>query len=405
VIALVIFAVIIQAAAAVMAVRLIRLTGRRLAWGLISTALFLMAARRAIPLYHWLAGDPRLQLDAATELIGLAVSVLMAAGVFGLGPVFRTITKADEVHRQDQATLTSVLDSIPQSVYWKDVNSVYLGCNPVTARAAGLGSPAEIVGKTDVDLPWRDYAESFRADDCEVIEKGRPLRRVVTLAVQPGGRQIWVRTVKVPLTDASGQACGILGIAEDITERNRAEEALRESEERYRSIFEQAPIGIFQSTLEGRLLRVNPALARMFRYDSPEKMVSAGTDIGSRFFVHPELRSAIVQEVQRSQAFVEREVEYWRSDGTVVTAILQMRAVRGEGGEPDFLEGFAEDITERKRAENELRSSEARFRSYFELPLFGIAMSSLEKRWLQVNDRLCAILGYSRDELTQITWP
>jgi len=137
-------------------------------------------------------------------------------------------------------------------------------------------------------------------------------------------------------------------------ERRRAEEALRSSEEKYRSIFENAPVGIFQSTPGGRFTSVNKALSSMFGYASPEETRDHITDIAGQIFVHPEQRQAIIMQARKSNGFVRDEVAYRRRDGSEFACNLYMRIVGAETAGSPFLEGFVEDITERKEAEEEL---------------------------------------------------
>lgn len=146
---------------------------------------------------------------------------------------------------------------------------------------------------------------------------------------------------------------GLLSLERE-TLRNQSEAALRRSEEKFRNIFESAPVGIFQSTIGGRFLGVNATLAGMFCYDTPEEMVGAVTDITSQLFVDPMQRTELIRSVLESATFARSEVLYRRKDGTVFIATLSMRAVRNDNGDVAFLEGFVEDITERKHAEEEI---------------------------------------------------
>ncbi|HET7838532.1 MAG TPA: PAS domain-containing protein, partial [Rectinemataceae bacterium] len=126
--------------------------------------------------------------------------------------------------------LENVMESFPGSVFWKDRNLVYLGCNLAEARSAGLASPRDIVGKTDFDLGWSEgEAEFFRASDMRVLESGAPVLNIAE-AHMYGGEPSWMETSKAPIFDSAGRISGILGVSLDITERRRAEMALRESE-------------------------------------------------------------------------------------------------------------------------------------------------------------------------------
>ena len=110
---------------------------------------------------------------------------------------------AEEAIRASGEMLRLVIDNIPQRVFWKDIRSVYLGCNKNFARAAGVDNPENIAGKTDFDLAWaRAEAEAYRRDDREVMDNDRPKHHIIESQLQADGRQSWLDTNKVPLHDA-----------------------------------------------------------------------------------------------------------------------------------------------------------------------------------------------------------
>jgi PAS domain S-box-containing protein len=164
-------------------------------------------------------------------------------------------------------------------------------------------------------------------------------------------RGAWMSVSVDPVVDEQGHLAQVVHIVRDITERKWAEEALQMSEERFRTIFEHAPVGIFQSTTGGRLLSANTTGASLFGYDSSADIVHAITDIPTQMFVYPEQREDIIRAALQSDTFVRREVEYRRRDGSSFLANLHLRVMRNSSGEVAFLEGFVEDITERRRAE------------------------------------------------------
>lgn len=139
--------------------------------------------------------------------------------------------KAEEALQESRQMLQTVLDTIPVRVYWKDKKSVYMGCNNIFARDAGLATPDEIVGKNDFELVWLDQAEQYRIDDRVVTASGLPKLNYEELQSTQDNKLIWRQASKVPLRDAQGKVIGILGTYEDITERKKAEEALRQSYE------------------------------------------------------------------------------------------------------------------------------------------------------------------------------
>ena len=137
----------------------------------------------------------------------------------------------------------------------------------------------------------------------------------------------------------------------DISERKRAEEALRQAEEKYRSIFEHAVEGIFQSTPEGQYLSVNPAFALMYGYESPEELLAAITDIEHQVYVEPGRRAEFIRLMKEHGAVSGFESQMYRKDGSVMWISENARAVRDDSGALRYYEGAVEDITEHKRAD------------------------------------------------------
>lgn len=148
--------------------------------------------------------------------------------------------------RSSKQMLQQVMDNIPQFVFWKDKDLVYQGCNQNFANAAGVGDVSNIVGKTDYDLAWKkEEADFFREVDKRVMGTNTPELHIIEPQQQADGKQAWLDTNKVPLRDREGNVTGILGTYEDITERILAEEALKASELKFRSIIEQSEDAIY----------------------------------------------------------------------------------------------------------------------------------------------------------------
>ena len=115
-----------------------------------------------------------------------------------------------------------LLKQIPASVFWKDKNSVYLGCNDAFAHSLGLSSPEEIIGKTDYDLPTtKEESDAFRADDKQVMKSKQPKLNIEESQTLSNGKKVTLLTNKVPLLDSKKKVIGILGIYHDITERKQ----------------------------------------------------------------------------------------------------------------------------------------------------------------------------------------
>ncbi|MCW5314088.1 AAA family ATPase [Nostoc sp. KVJ3] len=133
---------------------------------------------------------------------------------------------------QTEQFLRLIIDNIPQSVFWKDCNSVYLGCNHNYAQTWGLGVPEDVIGKTDYDLPWtREQSDFFVARDRRIMESGEAELNIIETVQQLDGKQKWSNTNKIPLKDREKNIFGILSTSEDITERQQAQQLLQQQKQ------------------------------------------------------------------------------------------------------------------------------------------------------------------------------
>jgi PAS domain S-box-containing protein len=162
--------------------------------------------------------------------------------------------------------------------------------------------------------------------------------------------------------DADGSKREYYGTIRDITDRKLAEDKQKVSEDKYRSIFENAVEGIFQSTADRHYLNVNPAFARMHGFETPEEMIRGVSSIAQQPYVYPEERQRIIEEVAEKGAVIGREAERYRKDGSKFWASLNVRAVCDSQGVALYYEGTLEDITSRKLAEEGLRQSMEKLR-------------------------------------------
>jgi PAS domain S-box-containing protein len=140
--------------------------------------------------------------------------------------------KTEEELVESKKMLQLVLDTIPARVFWKDRNSIFMGCNRLFALDAGRSSPDGIIGKSDFELPWKDRAEHYRSDDLMVMETGKPKLDYEESQTKPDGKSRYLKTSKIPLYDREGHVVGLLGTYEDITDRKKSEEERRKLEKK-----------------------------------------------------------------------------------------------------------------------------------------------------------------------------
>jgi two-component system cell cycle sensor histidine kinase/response regulator CckA len=187
-----------------------------------------------------------------------------------------------------------------------------------------------------------------------------------------------------------------IGTIIDITERKNAEEALRRSEEKYRNIFENAAEGIFQITPE-KLLSANPALARIFGFDSPEELMADNVSLEEPY-VNQEDRKALIDLIETSGAVEGFEMQLLRKDGKKIWVSVNARVIRNETESAAYYEGTVTDITNRKLVEEALQESEAKYRSVVDHLVVGFYIIQ-DNRFCFVNRRFCEMSGYSYDEI------
>ena len=260
---------------------------------------------------------------------------------------------------QAKEMLRLVLDAIPVRVHWKNRNSVYLGGNRRFAEDAGLNSPAELAGKTDSDLPWKEFAELFRGRDRQVIESGQPMLDYEQPSSTTDGRRLTLRQSKLPLRDAKGDIIGVLSIYEDITQRKAADQALRESEARYRAVVEHSTDGMVVA-VDNKVVYVNAAAVRLAGAKQAEEVLGHSV----LEFVHPDYRA---EAEKRRAKMLETGVpspiiagRLQRPDGAIIEAEwIGVPIVFG--GRPAILNSFR-DMTEHRRRARALQESQEQLR-------------------------------------------
>ena len=189
-------------------------------------------------------------------------------------------------------------------------------------------------------------------------------------------------------------------LAWEIVERKRAEEALKISERKYRTIIEHAPFGISCSTMEGKLVSANPALAGILKYDSPEELLETVncSSIQKVLFVKPSERDHVVNRIFEGSAWQVFECRYRCKDGSVITCKVHSRRILDQEGSEREFESFMENITDRVEAEKALRESEEKFRVLAETAPAAIVVYQGEK-FVYVNPAAVRLFGYGDAEL------
>ncbi len=260
--------------------------------------------------------------------------------------------RAEEALRSSEERHRLHFEHVSDVIYSVDHEFRLLDITPSVERVLGY-KPEELIDRLFLELHLLapEYLEQASSDAMRVLGGERIPSTVYQFIARDGTRK-WGEVSSAPLV-CDGQAVALISVARDITERVQVEEALRESEERYRTFFHNSPLGIFRSTFEGQYVEVNPALAGLLGYDSPETVIREVQNIGEQIYVQARDRERIVSNQLESANVAQHLNHYRRRDGSEFIANLYLTTVRDSDGRPLFLEGIVEDITERKRADEE----------------------------------------------------
>lgn len=321
---------------------------------------------------------------------------------------FALCQQVDEVLRESEERLCTLINAMPDIVCFKDGEGRWLEANDNNLKLFQLEGVA-YRGKKDAELAavspfYRDAFLTCAESDERAWMLAQPSRSEEVIP-QPDGSPRVFAIVKVPTFYPNGRRKGLVVVGRDITESRQAEAALRESESRYRRLFELESDALFLIDNEsGQILEANPAAEALYGYSRAELLQRKNTDLSAE----PDQTRKLTDEGQALQE--ERGgkpvlvlVRWHRNREGVVFPVEITAQHFVWGGRPAHIAAIR-DITERLRMVADLHASEARFRSIFELSPLGIALvSKRDHRFVQANRRYCELLGYSLEELQQMT--
>ena len=270
--------------------------------------------------------------------------------------------------------LAAIVDSSEDAIISKSLDGTIKSWNKAAERVFGY-SPETAIGQ-HITLIVPPDRRNDEAAILERLKRGEPIEHFETVRVRKDGTLVDVALTISPVKDSLGRVVGASKVARDITERKHTEISLRQAEEKYRAIFEDAVVGIFQITPEGRPLSINRALAEMHGYDFPEQLLSEVSNLPQQLFVDPSRMDTLREVLAEKGAVRGAEVEIYRRDRSKKWVLANMRAVREADGKIVLLEGTVEDITDRKVAEERVQ-----FLAYYD------ALTGLPNRTL-LQDRL-----------------
>ncbi len=288
--------------------------------------------------------------------------------------------------------LEVVINNIPQLIYWKDTNLIYLGCNTNFATINGLVNPHSIIGKTDDNLKWvRDKLDYIK--DCErnVMKNNKLEYNVTELLITPSGKQNWYGINRIPLHDMEGNVVGILVTYEDISNRMYSEQKLKESEEKYRGILENIKESYFEVDLFGTFTFINEAFSDLIGFSRDELLgvnYQSLLDEANR----KKNRDAYREVFETEQSKSDFQFQFQKSSGEHVTCESSVYLRYDSDGKKIGFSGLARNISEKY-------SSERKYRHLFESSPYSIILVNKKGIIVDVNPVTEKIFGLSAENL------
>lgn len=321
--------------------------------------------------------------------------------VFG---VIQDITERKRMEnslQESQARLKTLVQTIPDLIWLKDKDGVYLSCNNMFERFFGAPE-SEIVGKTDYDFVEPELADFFRKNDLKAIQAGGPTENEEWITFADDGHMALLDTIKTPMFSSSGLLIGVLGVARDITERKQIEKALEESEKKFRSLFNEMSEGFAfheivynedQKATDYRILNVNSAFEKLIGIKAENAMGILSTKLyGVEEAPYLDTYSQVAQtgEHQSFQVYFPPLDRYFQ--------------ISAFSPNPGFFATVFTDITEQKLSRMALEESERRFRDMMEHVNMVSAMLDIHGNITFANDYLLKLTGWKQEEVLGQNW-
>ncbi|QDT03564.1 Signal transduction histidine-protein kinase BarA [Rubripirellula lacrimiformis] len=280
--------------------------------------------------------------------------------VVGIQIMFWDVTSQKNAEHQvefERFLLSTLLATVPDSIYFKDADSRFIRLSHSCARKFGLDDPRLAMGKSDADFFAREHASKALADEKKIMETGEAMLSQIEYENFADGSESWCSTTKVPLKDTNGRVIGTFGISRDVTEQKRAEQELGRERDLLKTIINNVPDLIYVKDRAGRFVTANASLLNLLKLDSPDDLLGR-TDYD---FSPPELACDYVaddQNVMRDRRpLLDREESHRTDDGTELCLLTTKVPLFNPEGDVIGVVGIGHDITQRKMADEEILSA------------------------------------------------
>ncbi len=297
----------------------------------------------------------------------------------------------NELHQQ-RMLLETLIHTLPDLVWLKDPEGVYLKCNPRFEDFFGA-KEANIVGKTDYDFVDKALADFFTAHDKKAMQNKIPTVNEEWIIFANDGHQELLETIKTPMYDEHGVLIGVLGIGRDITQKQQLIESIQEQKHKYKMLMQLSSEGLFLMTLDGKLLDYSEEAKNLLGYSDEEMQQLYINDWEAGY--SREAAVNFLRTVGREPQSLE--TTHRRKDGTLYNAAI--RGVKITLNGVDYVYSSVRDITEQNRQTQILRHQKEEFETIFKSTIDGLALLDLESRFVKFNDAYMKMTGYSHQEM------
>ena len=313
-------------------------------------------------------------------------------GMFGTTQDITERKKAEEALYKSKEQYRQIVETAQEGIWVLDENNYTVFVNKKMCEMLEY-SREEMIGKQN--YYFKDEEGKQKAMQDIERRKNGVAENLTSTFITKSGKRIWTNVSTNPILDEKGNYIGALGMFTDITERRKADEELRITQKKLRDIFENTADGIYQSTVDGKFITVNPAVAKMLGYDSPEELLSSVTDIGTQHYLNKEDRKVMAGLLSKYGHLENYEIPLLTKNGEVVWVNESTRIVRDDNTDTLYYEGTLKDITERKKIEEALNSIQKKYQAIFDNTALGIYQSTADGKFIMVNPSMARIFGYN----------
>ncbi len=288
-------------------------------------------------------------------------------GIVGVSIDITEQKRSEIALEEERYLLHTLMENTPDTIYFKDLEGRFIRLNKAQATSLGVDNPSEALGKTDFDYFPEHFARLASSDETKILESGVPIISKEEEIKRPDGRIVWFSSTKMPIRNVDGEIAGIFGISRDITENKRAEEKLRESEEKFKTLFDSASDAIITMN-HSTFLDCNSVTEKIFGRSRDQIIGHSPVDFSPEYQPDGRLSSESAREKIDAAFDGESLFFEWlhtRGDGTTFPADVSLNRViiRGE----TILQSIVRDITDRKKAAEEIRVRTQEIETLYEL--------------------------------------